>query len=97
MTNTKPSIIYSIVVEMLKSKRTGGSPPPRIIKLPDHARCVLSVLCEEAVAEGRDIHEFRETSESIFSTLLKNMHDVDWAEVNGLSPRTKSDLAILNE
>ena len=88
----KPAIIYSIVVEMLKAKRTGGAIPAGITKLPDHARSVLSDLCAEAVADRRDIRGFRNTAESIFAVLLNCMREITLAESMGISPATKVKL-----
>ena len=88
----KPAVIYSIVVEMLKAKRTGGHIPAGITKLPDHARAVLSDLCEEAVADRRDIRGFRDTAESIFAVLLNCMRETLLAESIGISPATKTKL-----
>ncbi len=85
----KPAVIYSIVVEMLKAKRTGGAVPAMIIKLPDHARSVLSDLCSEAVADRRDIRGFRDTAESIFAVLLNCMQEVRMAESTGITTATK--------
>ena len=85
----KPAVIYSIVVEMLKAKRTGAAVPARIIKLPDHARSVLSDLCEEAIADRRDIRHFRDTAESIFAVLLNCMQEVRMAESTGITTATK--------
>jgi hypothetical protein len=88
----KPAVIYSIVVEMLKAKRTGGAVPAMIIKLPDHARSVLSDLCAEAVADRRDIRGFRDTAESIFAVLLNCMREITLAESIGISTATKVKL-----
>jgi hypothetical protein len=88
----KPAIIYSIVVEMLKAKRTGGAIPAGITKLPDHARSVLSDLCAEAVADRRDIRGFRDTAESIFAVLLNCMREITLAESIGISTATKVKL-----
>ena len=85
----KPAVIYSIVVEMLKAKRTGGAVPAGIVKLPDHARAVLSDLCTEAVADRRDIRHFRDTAESIFAVLLNCMQEVRMAESTGITTATK--------
>ena len=85
----KPAVIYSIVVEMLKAKRTGGAVPAMIIKLPAHARSVLSDLCAEAVADRRDIRGFRDTAESIFAVLLNCMQEVRMAESTGITTATK--------
>ena len=92
----KPAVIYSIVVEMLKAKRTGGAVPSRIIKLPDHARSVLSDLCEEAIADRRDIRHFRDTAESIFATLLHCMQEVRMSESMGIGTATKVKLVKAN-
>ena len=88
----KPAVIYSLVVEMLKAKRTGGHIPAGMTKLPDHARSVLSDLCEEAVADRRDIRGFRDTAESIFAVLLNCMRETLLAESIGISPATKVKL-----
>jgi len=88
----KPAIIYSLVVEMLKAKRSGSHIPAGMTKLPDHARSVLSDLCEEAVADRRDIRGFRDTAESIFAVLLNCMRETLLAESIGISPATKSKL-----
>ena len=91
----KPAVIYSIVVETLKAKRTGGEVPARI-KLPDHARSVLSDLCEEAIADRRDIRHFRDTAESIFATLLHCMQEVRMSESMGIGTATKVKLVKAN-
>ena len=85
----KPAVIYSIVVEMLKAKRTGSAIPAGIVKLPDHARAVLSDLCAEAIADRRDIRLFRDTAESIFAVLLNCMQEVRMAESTGITTATK--------
>ena len=92
----KPAIIYSIVVEMLKAKRTGSAIPAGIVKLPDHARAVLSDLCTEAVADRRDIRLFRDTAESIFAVLLNCMQEVRMAESTGITTATKVKLVKAN-
>ena len=92
----KPAVIYSIVVEMLKAKRTGGAVPARIIKLPDHARSVLSDLCQGAIADRRDIRGFRDTAESIFAVLLNCMQEVRMAESTGITTATKVRLVKAN-
>ncbi len=92
----KPAVIYSIVVEMLKAKRTGSAIPAGIVKLSDHARSVLSDLCEEAVADRRDIRHFRDTAESIFAVLLNCMQEVRMAESTGITTATKVKLVKAN-
>ncbi len=88
----KPAIIYSLVVEMLKAKRSGSHIPAGMAKLPDHARSVLSDLCEEAVADRRDIRGFRDTAEGIFAVLLNCMRETLLAESIGISPAAKVKL-----
>jgi hypothetical protein len=61
-------------------------------KLPDHARSVLSDLCEEAVADRRDIRGFRDTAEGIFAVLLNCMRETLLAESIGISPAAKVKL-----
>ena len=92
----KPAVIYSIVVEMLKAKRTGGMSAGRSVMLPDHARSVLSDLCAEAVADRRDIRNFRDTAESIFAVLLNCMQEVRMAESTGITTATKVRLVKAN-
>ena len=92
----KPAVIHSIVVEMLKAKRTGGMSAGRSVMLPDHARSVLSDLCTEAVADRRDIRLFRDTAESIFAVLLNCMQEVRMAESTGITTATKVKLVKAN-
>ena len=92
----KPAVIYSIVVEMLKAKRTGSAVPARVTKLSDHAICVLSDLCDEAIADNRDIRHFRDTAESIFATLLHCMQEVRMSESMGIGTATKVKLVKAN-
>jgi hypothetical protein len=85
----KPSVIYSYIVDVLRNCRSGGTSlrgDNAARNLNAHTfECILAE-CKAAVAERRDIADFRNVCERTLEKVLRMKLHISEADANGINP-----------
>ncbi len=86
----KPSVIYSYIVDVLRNCRSGGmgwaATSDAARNLNAHTfECILAE-CKAAVAERRDIADFRAVCERTLEMVLRMRLHLSEADANGINP-----------
>ena len=95
----KPSVIYSYIVETLRNSRSGqrgwaASCDAARDLSPHTFECILQE-CKAAVAERRDIANFRDVCEKRFEKVLRLRLHLAEADANGINPMCKRNMVQL--